>query len=88
MGSIPSTKNANLNNQCTGRISRQLLVEAPTLSTGSSLSPSQGRLRPKIKYDVSFLPIVLLKMRYKNVKLQMRLNQGPNDDGHEMNKIQ
>ena len=37
-----------------------------------------------------FLPIVLLKMRYENVKLQMRLNQGPNDDvdGHEMNKIQ
>ena len=28
-------------------------------------------------------------MRYENVKLQMRLNQGPNDDvdGHEMNKI-
>ena len=37
-----------------------------------------------------FLPIVLLKMRYENVKLQMRLNQGPNDDvdGHEMNKLQ
>ena len=36
-----------------------------------------------------FLPIVLLKMRYENVKLQKRLNQGPNDDvdGHEMNKI-
>ena len=37
-----------------------------------------------------FLPIVLLKMRYENVKLQMRLNQGPNDDvdSHEMNEIQ
>ena len=37
-----------------------------------------------------FLPIVLIKMRYDNVNLQMRLNQGPNDDvdGHEMNKIQ
>ena len=40
MGSIPSTKNPNRNNQCTGRISRQLWVKAPTLSTGSSLSPS------------------------------------------------
>ena len=40
MGSIPSTKKPNRNNQCTGRISRQLWVKAPTLSTGSSLSPS------------------------------------------------
>ena len=40
MGSIPSTKNPNRNNQCTGQISRQLWVKAPTLSTGSSLSPS------------------------------------------------
>ena len=31
----------------------------------------QGRLRPKIKYEVSCLPIVFLKMRYENVKLQM-----------------
>ena len=40
VGSIPSTKKPNRNNQCTGRISRQLWVKAPTLSTGSSLSPS------------------------------------------------
>ena len=40
MGSIPSTKKPNRNNQCSGRISRQLWVKAPTLSTGSSLSPS------------------------------------------------
>ena len=40
MGSIPSTKKPDRNNQCTGQISRQLWVNAPTLSTGSSLSPS------------------------------------------------
>ena len=40
VGSIPSTKKPNRNNQCTGGISRQLRVKAPTLSTGSSLSPS------------------------------------------------
>ena len=40
VGSIPLTKKPNRNNQCTGRISRQLWVNAPTLSTGSSLSPS------------------------------------------------
>ena len=40
MGSIPSTKKSNRNNQCTGRISRQLWVKAPSLPTGSSLSPS------------------------------------------------
>ena len=39
MGSIPSTKKPDRNNQCTGQISRQLWVNAPTLSTGSSLSP-------------------------------------------------
>ena len=41
MGSIPLHQKPNRNNQCTGRISRQRLwVKAPTLSTGSSLSPS------------------------------------------------
>ena len=41
MGSIPSTKNPNRNNQCTGRISRLLWAKAPTSSTGSSLSPTR-----------------------------------------------
>ena len=40
VGSIPSHKMPKRNNQCTGRTSRQLWVKAPTLSTGSSLSPS------------------------------------------------
>ena len=46
MGSIPSTKKPDRNNQCTGQISRQLWVNAPTLSTGLSLSPSLAASRP------------------------------------------
>ena len=58
MGSIPSTKKPDRNNQCTGQISRQLWVNSPTLSTGSSLSPSLAQ-----PFDADLLlvwPLLLL----------------------------
>ena len=66
---------------------KQMQIKENTSIHPGKISLGVGRYA-KDQVRSLFLPIVLLKMRYENVKLQMRLNQGPNDDvdGHEMSK--